>query len=53
MPCSRTQRGLTRVGIYIMDIRKGEVNISILMFDFFIAQCIIYDTFSFSNFGDP
>ena len=26
--------------------------ISILIFDFFIAQCIIYDTFSFLNFDD-
>ena len=33
--------------IYIRFIYKGEVNISILIFDFFNTQCIIYDTFSF------
>ena len=31
--------------------RKGEVNISILL-DFYNAQCLIYDTLSFFNFGE-
>ena len=38
--------------IYIRFIYKGEVNISILIFDFFNTQCIIYDTFSFLNIGE-
>ena len=37
--------------LYIMFILKCEVNISILIFDFFNAQSIIYDTFVF-NFGE-